>query len=1076
MSSDTATILFTDVEGSTDLRTSLGDARAGEILAESERWVREQVEAHGGEVVKSLGDGLMASFTSARSAVMAGLAVQQHEAADRPRVRVGINHGEVVREGGDVQGTAVHAAARIAASAAGGQVLVSASVAELAGLLPEGARMVDRGLFWLKGFPERWRLYEILHGEERAASADPGRTEYVGRDEELADLRRALEAADGGKGGIVLVGGEPGVGKTRLAEEIVGLARRRGMLAFTGRCSDIEGAPPYLPFAEVFEAVAAFIPEQALRAALGDAAGDIARVMPSLRRTLPDLPPPLDLPADQERRYLMNAVRDFVARSARMHALVLLLDDLHWADEPTLRLLEHLAEVLPELPCLVIGTYRDVELEVSRPLARTLESLLRRHLATRVSLRRLPQEGVRAMLAALAGHEPPDVLVKTVFSETEGNPFFVEEVFRHLAEEGRLFDDAGRFRTDLRIDEVDVPEGVRLVIGRRLERLGETTREVLAAGAVLGRIFPYSVLAAIAERPAGELLDALDEAERAHLVSPAGGRDERYAFAHELVRQTLLSGLTSARRRRLHLRAADAIEETFGEAAAEHAADLAHHLVTSGAAADPVRTARWLRVAGERALEATAFEDASRFLEEALSLEVWEDDRDRAELLFLLGAAQRGEGRWEEALATWTDSLNRLEALDDTARYGEVAWHVGYQLLWAGRRDELAAILGRSLTRLEGTESVEHARLLIGAAAGFGTVDQRPMALMLMTKAEGLASHLHDPTLDQDVEQAWAFLDWTFPRLAASLEHGRRAAERMEANGALWDLANVWSFVASAEALSGNDAAAREAAARSSELADRLGHLGAHIYVSRALWPLDVQAEGPSAATLEEMAGEARLAREAGIAWAEANAWWYHTLAELWLGRWDESLTRVRRPVPTEVPASYVGWGEGISALVLAHVAPEELPDALARFRTPFPQPGEVASSGSWMFAMFAVEALAVAGDWDGVAGLAEAMAGLPETGIARRVADCRSAEALHGLIAAARGEAGEAVRWFEAAVAHADGRDMRLESAEARRLFALALEHLGVEPERARALRADAAGRYGELGMSRFAELASSG
>jgi tetratricopeptide (TPR) repeat protein len=481
-------------------------------------------------------------------------------------------------------------------------------------------------------------------------------------------------------------------------------------------------------------------------------------------------------------------------------------------------------------------------------------------------------------------------------------------------------------------------------------------------------------------------------------------------------------------------------------------------------------------VAGERALEATAFEDASRFLEEALSLEMWEDDRDHAELLFLVGTAQRGEGRWEEALATWTDALSRLEALDDTARYGEVAWHVGYQLLWAGRRDELAAILGRSITRLEGTESVEHARLLIGAAAGFGTVDQRPMALMLMTKAGDLASRLRDPSLDQDVEQAWSFLDWTFPRLAASLEHGRRAAALMEANGALWDLANVWSFVCSAEALSGNDAAAREAAARSTDLAERLGHLGAHIYVSRALWPLDVQAKGPSEASLVEMAGEAGLAREAGIAWAEANAWWYHTLAELWLGRWDDAVNRVRQPVSTDVPGAYVGWGEGISALVLAHVAPEELPDALARFRTPFPQPGEVASSGSWMLAMFAVEALAVAGDWDGVAGLAGAMAGLPETGVARRVADCRSAEALHGLVAAARGEADEAVGWFDAALAHADDRGLRIEAADARRLFALALYHLGVEPDRARALRADAAARYGELGMSRFAELASSG
>ena len=367
---DTATVLFTDVEGSTDLRTRLGDARAQAILTELDRRVREQVEAHAGEVVKSLGDGVMASFISARSAVLAAMAIQEG-GEDAPRIRIGINHGEVVREGDDLQGTAVHAAARIAAAAHGGQILVSETVAELAGLLPEGSRLVDRGLFWLKGFPERWRLHEVIGGEEGAdPGAAAGRTEYVGRDEELADLRRALAAADGGRGGIVLVGGEPGVGKTRLAEEIVALARRRGMLAFTGRCSDIEGAPPYLPFVEIFEA-SALIPKQALLAASAKTAGDIARVMPSPRRDAAGSGrPPLELPP--ERRAATCSTRRRVRRASGPAALeVLVLDDLHWADESTLWLLEHLARLLPELPCLVIGPIATWNSGSGRPLART---------------------------------------------------------------------------------------------------------------------------------------------------------------------------------------------------------------------------------------------------------------------------------------------------------------------------------------------------------------------------------------------------------------------------------------------------------------------------------------------------------------------------------------------------------------------------------------------------------------------------------------------------------------------------------------------------------------------------------
>ncbi|MEX2458012.1 MAG: AAA family ATPase, partial [Actinomycetota bacterium] len=895
---------------------------------------------------------------------------------------------------------------------------------------------------------------------------------------ERAFLRRALEAADGGKGSLVLIGGEPGVGKTRLAEEVVDLARRRGMLAFTGRCSDIEGAPPYLPFVEIFEAVAAFVPEEALRAALGEAAGDIARVMPSLRRTLPDLPPPLDLPPEQERRYLQNAVRDFVAKSARMHALVLVLDDLHWADEPTLRLLEHLAEVMPELPCLVIGTYRDVELEVGRPLARTLESLLRRHLAERVSLRRLPQEGVRAMLGSLAGHEPPDVLVKTVFSETEGNPFFVEEVFRHLAEEGRLFDDAGRFRTDLRIDEVDVPEGVRLVIGRRLERLGEATLEVLAAGAIVGRIFAYPVLAAIAERPDEELLDALDEAERAQLLTPAGGgREERYAFAHELVRQTLLAGLTSARRRRLHLRAADAIESTFGDRAAEHAADLAHHLEAAGAAADPARTSRWLRVAGERALEATAFEDAARLLEEAVSLEAWADERERAELLFLLGQGQRGAGRWEEALATWTDALERFESLDDPERYGDVAWNVGYQLLWAGRRDELANLLGRVLMRLEGTDSEAHVRLLLGAAAGFATVDQFEPAIMLLEKGDEMSGRLGASGLAADVEQARCFVLWTFPVLEEALASGLRAVELMREAGSQWDLANVEAFTASCHALMGADEEAFRLGESAAALADRLGHIGAHIYVSRALAPLRAQVSGDPEAFLREMEAEVTIAQEAGIAWAEANAEWNASMAELWLGRRDEALVRARRGIEIEVPAAFAGWGSGSAALVQAVAgSAEEARETIRSRPAELSSPGKEISSGAWMHALFAIEALAVLGDWDAVSELAPVLEGLPRAGLVRRVVDSRAMESLRGLASAARGDAQEATLRFDEAIREADTRGFRIEAADVRRLFALALDRLGSDPERAASLRADAAARYEELGMSRFAELASSG
>ena len=169
---------------------------------------------------------------------------------------------------------------------------------------------------------------------------------------------------------------------------------------------------------------------------------------------------------------MFNAYREFIERAARTTPIVHVFEDLHWADEPTLLLLQHLAHMLSTTPMLLIGTYRDVELEVTRPFAKMLETLLRQKQATRISLRRLAVGGVESMLAAMSGQKPPPSLARVVFDGTEGNPFFVEEVFRHLSEEGKLFDEAGQWRPGLRVDQLQVPEGVRLVLGRRLDRAG----------------------------------------------------------------------------------------------------------------------------------------------------------------------------------------------------------------------------------------------------------------------------------------------------------------------------------------------------------------------------------------------------------------------------------------------------------------------------------------------------------------------------------------------------------------------------------------------------------------------------
>ncbi|HEX2294558.1 MAG TPA: AAA family ATPase, partial [Actinomycetota bacterium] len=620
----TTTILFTDVEGSTSLGARSGDDAARRVLRRGEEIVRARVAEHDGVEVKALGDGLMVAFHSARKAVACAAAIQRdledaRGSEDLPRVRIGLNAGEVIHEDGDLFGSAVSAAARICAAATGGEVLASEVVKVLAGNVPD-ASWEERGDVTLKGFAEPWHLYAV--GWRRQPQGDSsGVTPFVGRARERAELRTWLDRLETGRGGLVAIGGEPGVGKTRLAEEAIRDAGARGYRTLVGRCYEMESPPPYGPFVEVLEGALKDVDAETFRMALGPSAGEVAKVLPQLRHLYDDIPPPLELPPEQERRYLFNSIRDFIERASSVTPLVVLFDDVHWTDEASLQLMEHMAPALADMPVLVIVTYRDVELDAYRPLAKTLEDLLRRRLVARMSLARFDEDAVAAMLTKLAGEPPPPTLAASIFKETEGNAFFVEEVFRHLDEEGHLRDEAGRWRADLEVADLEVPEGVRLVIGRRLQRLGPATTKLLTAAAVIGRVCDFRLLEAVAGGDGDELLDCLDEAERSHVVmSRADGRDAKVVFVHELIRQTLLGAVALPRRQRLHLRVAEAMEKVYGDDLAPHAAGIAHHLYSAGAAADPVKTQEYLVMAGDRAMEGAAFGEALKYFEEACEL------------------------------------------------------------------------------------------------------------------------------------------------------------------------------------------------------------------------------------------------------------------------------------------------------------------------------------------------------------------------------------------------------------------------------------------------------------------------
>ena len=319
-----------------------------------------------------------------------------------------------------------------------------------------------------------------------------GRGVFVGRQYEMDELKGALEDALSGRGRMVMLVGEPGVGKSRTTQELATYAQLRGAQILWGRCYEERGMPPYWPWIQAIRSYVREIDPARLRSELGAGGADIAEIVSEIGERLPDIKPPPTLDPDQARFRLFDSVATFLKTASQNQPLVVALDNLHWADKPSLLLLEFLVQELVGTRLLIIGTYRDAELSRQHPLSQILGELTREQLFQRVLLRGLSQEDVRQFIQLAAGISPPDNLVAAVYQQTEGNPLFVTEVVRLLEQEGLLAQDTG---LEFQSWNVRIPEGVREVIGRRLDRLSERCNQALTIAFVIGREFSLEQLA-----------------------------------------------------------------------------------------------------------------------------------------------------------------------------------------------------------------------------------------------------------------------------------------------------------------------------------------------------------------------------------------------------------------------------------------------------------------------------------------------------------------------------------------------------------------------------------------------------
>ncbi|MBK9181114.1 MAG: AAA family ATPase [Acidimicrobiales bacterium] len=751
----TGAILFTDMVDSTALRSRLGDDRADLLRKHHDDLLASVIEAHRGTVTRWTGDGVKAAFSTASDAVGAATAIQRavidygtgDGAVAAFEVRVGLAVGEVtIDEGGDRRGVAVIEAARLEALARPGQILATEAVRML-GHRRSNVAFEEVGERTLKGLDQPVLVYRVIDLEHGTAPPIPRllvidrRFPLVGRDQQVAAFRSSWDDARAGSGGLMLVRGQPGIGKTRFVSQCADIAHQSGAIVLAGVCgSDVD--VPYEPVVMACRSAGGF--DETLDLAMSTRAGSLGRLFPGSTSSRIDTQPEL------ARLELFEAVAALVGRLSRVHPLLLVVEDLHWATAPTVLLLRHLIQERDAHRLLIMGTYRPADLGASHPLRELLADVRSSGRTTIADLEVLSEANVAEMVTSLAGSAPitrvADI-AHTVHHESAGNPFFASELLHHLASTGQL----EQALTGAADHRMTTPDSVHDVVAQRLSRLAPGTHEMLTLAAVIGPTFDVGLLATVVDRDADDVLDVLEEVARAGIVVEVGV--DQFAFVHAIVRTSMLDELSASRRARAHRRIAEALEAR----GAEQFDELARHWQLAGMES---KSTKHLARAARRDLVALAFESARERYRQVIDLlnsDPHADVVERANAWLGFGAAARALGD-----ASFRQAIVRAGRLARTARNPELMAEAASMSTWLGTSlffiaempdTELIELCEDAISMLADDDPMR-ARILATLASHLTFGSTREPREKLIAEANDLAGRHGDPPLAADVLHA----------------------------------------------------------------------------------------------------------------------------------------------------------------------------------------------------------------------------------------------------------------------------------------------------------------------------------